>query len=70
MKTVQLRKQENTDWEYLSEKIELKAPLVLVFGNRYMLENTNIYEQVRELFPDGQLASIDKTALRNYKNVF
>lgn len=55
MKTVQLRKQENTDWEYLSEKIELKAPLVLVFGNRYMLENTNIYEQVRELFPDGQL---------------
>ena len=55
MKTVQLRKQENTDWKYLSEKIELKAPLVLVFGNRYMLENTNIYEQVRELFPDGQL---------------
>jgi hypothetical protein len=55
MKTVQLRKQEHTDWEYLSEKIELKAPLVLVFGNRYMLENTNIYEQVRELFPDGQL---------------
>lgn len=55
MKTVQLRKQEHTDWQYLSEKIELSAPLVLVFGNRYMLEKDNIYNEVRQLFPDGHL---------------
>lgn len=55
MKTVQLRKQENTDWQYLSEKIELSEPLVLVFGNRYMLEKDSIYNEVRQLFPDGHL---------------
>lgn len=55
MKTVQLRKQEHTDWQYLSEKIELSEPLVLVFGNRYMLEKDSIYNEVRQLFPDGHL---------------
>lgn len=55
MKTVQIKKQQESDWTYLSEKIELKNPLVLVFGNRYMLEDPTIYDQVRELFPDGHL---------------
>ncbi|MCH3882207.1 MULTISPECIES: FIST signal transduction protein [Tenacibaculum] len=55
MKTVQLRKNINTDWEYLSEKIDLKEPLVLVFGNRYMLESDTIYNDIKNLFKDGHI---------------
>ncbi|MGB0980482.1 MAG: FIST signal transduction protein [Winogradskyella sp.] len=55
MKTLQLRKQKGKDWEYVSEKIELNKPLVLVFGNRYLLENEDIYTQLRSQFPNGHL---------------
>lgn len=54
MKTVQLKKTANSDWEYLSDPISLKKPLVLVFGNRYMLESETILEEVKSLFPDGE----------------
>ncbi len=55
MKTVQLKKKINQDWQYLSPKITLVNPLVLVFGNRYMLENQTIYSQISAMFPDGHL---------------
>lgn len=55
MKTVQLRKQKNSDWEYLSDAISLTNPLVLVFGNRYMLEDAAIYDELRTKFSDGHL---------------
>ncbi|WP_159020085.1 FIST signal transduction protein [Algibacter sp. L3A6] len=55
MKTVQLVKHKNKDWEYVIEKQELKEPLVLVFGNRYLLENGTIYEELRAQFPDGHI---------------
>ncbi|APX99615.1 FIST signal transduction protein [Lacinutrix venerupis] len=55
MKTVQLVKHKNKDWEYVKEKQELKAPLVLVFGNRYMLESPDIYNEIKQLFPDGHI---------------
>ncbi|MEM6684223.1 MAG: FIST N-terminal domain-containing protein [Bacteroidota bacterium] len=55
MKTVQLKKTTQSDWEYVSEDISLKKPLVLVFGNRYMLESDTILQEVRSLFPDGEL---------------
>lgn len=55
MKTVQLQRQKDKEWQYLSENISLKSPLVLVFGNRYLLEDAAIYEEVRSLFPDGHL---------------
>ncbi|WP_298509889.1 FIST N-terminal domain-containing protein [uncultured Kordia sp.] len=54
MKTVQLKKTKTSDWEYLSENRTLKNPLVLVFGNRYMLEDKGIYEEVKALFNDGE----------------
>ena len=44
MKTVQLKKHKNSDWKYLSENISLKEPLVLVFGNRFLLEDEGIYD--------------------------
>ncbi|SFI51240.1 FIST signal transduction protein [Olleya namhaensis] len=55
MKTVQLVKHKNKDWEYVIEKQDLIEPLVLVFGNRYMLEDKKVYEDIRQLFPDGHI---------------
>ena len=55
MKTIQLKKHKNQNWEYLSLKQELKNPLVLVFGNRYLLENPTIYNEIKQIFPDGHI---------------
>lgn len=55
MKTVQLVKKNNQDWTYVSKKQPLDNPLVLVFGNRYMLEDTNIYNEIQALFPSGHI---------------
>ena len=55
MKTVQLKKHKNSDWKYLSENIRLKEPLVLVFGNRYLLEEETIFEEVKAIFKDGHI---------------
>ncbi|MGL2994837.1 FIST signal transduction protein [Flavobacterium sp. TSSA_36] len=51
MKIIQAYLMQNQEWCYLSPKIEVKNPLVLVFGNRAMLENTMIIDAVREEFP-------------------
>ncbi|PQJ72597.1 FIST signal transduction protein [Polaribacter butkevichii] len=55
MKTVQLKKNKNSDWKYLSENIPLKAPLVLVFGNRFLLEDEAIFDEIRTKFKDGHI---------------
>ncbi|WP_142784566.1 FIST signal transduction protein [Changchengzhania lutea] len=55
MKTVQLKRHKTDDWKYLTEKIPLLKPLVLVLGNRYLLESDIIYEDVKRLFPDGHI---------------
>ena len=55
MKTVQLRKQKNQVLKYISEPTALKTPLVLVFGNRYMLEDASLFDEVRKKFPEGHL---------------
>ncbi|MFX0558255.1 FIST signal transduction protein [Maribacter sp. CXY002] len=39
----------------LDNKMSLENPLVLVFGNRYLLEDVSIYEEVRSLFPTGHI---------------
>ena len=55
MKTVQLRKKKKSEWEYISEAIPLIKPLVLIFGNRYMLEDDSIFNELRLIFPEGHL---------------
>ncbi|AUC15244.1 histidine kinase [Tenacibaculum sp. SZ-18] len=55
MKTVQLQRKKDSSWHYLTEKSELKEPLVLVFGNRHLLENENIYNEVKSIFTDGHI---------------
>lgn len=51
MKIVQAIKEQNQDWKYFGEKIKLKAPLVLVFGNRFLLEDKTIVSSIRNEFP-------------------
>jgi hypothetical protein len=55
MKIVQLVKQNNKDWNYIGENQKLTEPLVIVFGNRLLLEDDSIYGEIRELFPDGHI---------------
>ncbi|MFQ3296529.1 MAG: hypothetical protein ACI9JT_002216 [Polaribacter sp.] len=55
MKTVQLKRSKNSNWEYVSEKKELRGPLVLVFGNRFLLEDNAIYKEIRAIFNDGHI---------------
>lgn len=55
MKTVQLVKHKNLDWEFIGDQKKLENPLVLVFGNRYMLEDKSIFEEIRGLFPNGHI---------------
>ncbi len=56
MRFQQLEKKKNQDWtKKVSTETPLKKPLVLVFGNRYALEAENIYEEVKQLFPDGEI---------------
>lgn len=53
MKTVQLKRKKSQDWQFIGENLTLKAPLVLVLGNRYLLEDKGVYEEVKSFFPDG-----------------
>ncbi len=55
MKTVQVQRKAGESWKYLSENSTLNNPLVLVLGNRYLIEKEGIYDEVRTLFPSGHL---------------
>ncbi|WP_405224030.1 FIST signal transduction protein [Dokdonia sp. Asnod1-B02] len=55
MKTVQLQRDSSGSWNYLSESIVLNNPLVLILGNRFLLEKEGVCEEVRDLFPSGHL---------------
>lgn len=48
-------KEKNGDWKFLDSRKILKAPLVLIFGNRFELDSNVIYDQVRGLYPNGHL---------------
>jgi hypothetical protein len=50
MKIIQAFKNGDENWYYLQEKVPLQNPLVLVFGNRYLLEDENIIKNIREEF--------------------
>lgn len=51
MKIIQASKLGEQDWNYLQENIILKNPLVLVFANRFVLEDEQVIEDVRKEFP-------------------
>ena len=51
MKIVQATKLENQDWNFIQENKSLHNPLVLVFGNRFLLEDKNVIDDIRKKFP-------------------
>ncbi|MFV8364351.1 FIST signal transduction protein [Flavobacterium sp. ZT3P35] len=51
MKIIQASKLAHTGWRYIQEKVSLKKPLVLVFGNRYLLEKSEVLQDIRKEFP-------------------
>jgi hypothetical protein len=68
MKIIQASKLENQDWDFKQNNTTLKNPLVLVFANRFLLEDDKIVEDIRKQFPyehlifgstAGEIAGID-----------
>lgn len=51
MKIIQASKFKNQDWKYIQEKTKLNNPLVLVFGNRFLLEDSAVVDSIRVEFP-------------------
>lgn len=51
MKIVQASREISKDWQYFQEKKNLNNPLVLVFGNRYLLEKAEVIDEIRKEFP-------------------
>lgn len=51
MKILQAKKEKNSEWEFLSENVKLVNPLVLVFGDRFLLESQEVIEDIRQQFP-------------------
>lgn len=51
MKTVQAYKQTGSPWHYLTEKAVLNDPMVLVFGDRSLLEDSAVIADVHREFP-------------------
>nr|WP_299383028.1 FIST N-terminal domain-containing protein [Allomuricauda sp.] len=54
MKVNQAKRLKGGAWEFTQQE-PLKEPLVLVFGDRFLLEDENIYQEIRQLYPDGHL---------------
>lgn len=55
MKSNQLNRFKNQGWSFLDENQQLTNPLILVFGNRMLLETIDVFQELRELFPDGHI---------------
>jgi hypothetical protein len=55
MKIIQLQKSATTTWKYISKRHVLVTPLVLIFGDRLLQEDKTIYNEVKDLFPSGEL---------------
>ena len=51
MKIIQAYKSENQDWHYYQEKDAMTNPLVLIFGNRHLLEKPEVIADIRKEFP-------------------
>nr|WP_299074162.1 FIST N-terminal domain-containing protein [uncultured Allomuricauda sp.] len=54
MKINQAKRLKGGKWEF-NQNVPLKEPLVLVFADRYQLESKDIFNEVKELYPDGHL---------------
>jgi hypothetical protein len=51
MKIIQAFKKQDQKWKYFNAKEALQNPLVLIFGNRMLLENNNVIQEIKAEFP-------------------
>lgn len=54
MKVNQAKRFKDGEWDFIQDQ-PLKEPLVLVFGDRFLLESEDLYEEVKKMYPDGHL---------------
>lgn len=54
MKINQAKRVKNGEWQFQQSEALVK-PLVLVFGDRFLLECETIYDEIRSMYPDGEL---------------
>ena len=54
MKIQQAKRVKNGTWDFLQSG-KLQRPLVLIFGDRFLLEDEAIFEEIRSFYPDGEL---------------
>lgn len=54
MKINQAMRTKTGEWEFIQET-PLNNPLVLVFGDRMLLEDEGIYDEIRKLYPEGEI---------------
>ena len=54
MKINQAMRTKDGEWNFI-QQIPLKNPLILVFGDRMLLEDQGIYEEIRGLYPEGEI---------------
>ena len=54
MKINQAMRAKSGSWEFMQDT-PLNNPLVLVFGDRMLLEDQGIYEEIRGLYPEGEI---------------
>lgn len=55
MKINQAVRLDKNSWKIIGESYDLVTPLVLVFGNRFLLESDTIYDEIKNLYPDGEI---------------
>ncbi|MGY5354726.1 FIST signal transduction protein [Wenyingzhuangia sp. IMCC45467] len=55
MKRVQLTRNENGKWDFIGKQVPLKKPLILVFGNRLMLESIPVYQELKNIFENAHI---------------
>lgn len=51
MKTVQAYYTKSNGWKYITDKQSLNNPLVIVFGDRLLLEDETVFKSIKEQFP-------------------
>ncbi|MEM9648044.1 MAG: FIST N-terminal domain-containing protein [Bacteroidota bacterium] len=54
MKLNQAKRLKGGTWEFIQDQ-PLKEPLVLIFGDRFLLESEELFQEIRDLYPDGHL---------------
>lgn len=55
MKKAQLKRSSKGTWDFIGNKQVLKEPLILVFGDRKVLEANPVCKELKEIYPKGHI---------------